>query len=327
MPQRRSQKIFLVLAILFLVSTLEACGTPAQQGRPTAVLPSWPATEIPSITPTLTPLPPSTLTPTTTLQPSITPFDTATPQPTGTALPPFNATPFAYKDVDGKRVDDSYVAISEHSLRPSGGTLSFSGFVAFKLLDRGIHRQTLRLLEKDLTLYTLRVSHRFGMEEKEVWLILTGVWGINVPFNEAGADGSANISLAELKAKDAFDPTEMHNDWSTSPAKRAPNYSTISLTDLEALLREMPQKSLILAENPILFPADSWHQVKLNMVSVSSQAARFHWLFNINDFNIIVGQNANADLWSDTLLKGAPLPENVADPFYFAADNLVLVQP
>ena len=327
MLQRHSKKFLIVLAIIFVISTLGACGSPIQQGRPTPVVPSWPATEIPSITPTSTPLPPSTLTPTTTLRPSNTPFDTATPQPTGTALPPFNATPFAYKDVKDKRVDEGYAAISEQTLRPGGGTLSLSGFVAFKLLDRGIHRQTLRLLEKDLTIYTLRVSHRFGTEEREVWLILTGLWGINVPFNEAGADGSANISLAQVKAKDAFDPTEMHTAWNTSLAKRAPTYSTISLTDLEELLRELPQKSLILAENPILFPADSWHQLKLNMLSVSSQAARFHWLFNINDFNIIVSQNENSDLWADTLLKGAPLPESLADPFYFAADNLVLVQP
>jgi len=327
MLHRRSQKTILALAILVLVSTLGACGNPGQQGRPTQVLPSWPATDIPSITPTSTPLTPSTLTPTTTLQPSNTPFDTPTPQPTGTALPPFNATPFTYKDAQGKHVDDSYAAISEHTLRPSGGTLSLSGFVAFKLLDRGIHRQTVKLLEKDLTLYSLRVSHRFGTEEKEVWLILTGVWGINVPFNEAGADGSANISLAKLKASTTFDSTEMHSAWNTSLAKRAPTYSTISLTDLEDLLKNLPQESLILAENSVLFPADSWHQVKLNMLSVSSQAARFHWLFNINDFNIIVNQNANADLWADTLLKGSSLPETVADPLYFAADNLVVVQP
>jgi hypothetical protein len=261
------------------------------------------------------------------LQPSNTPFDTPTPQPTGTALPPFNATPFPYKDADGKAVTNSYAAISEHTLRPSGTTLSLSGFVAFELLDRGIHRQTLQLLEKDLTLYSLRVRHRFGTENKEVWLILTGVWGINVPFNEAGADGSANISLAELKAKEAFDANEMHTAWNTSLAKRAPAYETVSLTNLEALLKDLPQESLILAENPILFPEDTWHQVKLNMLSVSSQAARFHWLFNINDFNMIVGQNANADLWADVLLKGSPLPETVAGPLYFAADNLVLVQP
>ena len=327
MLQRRSQKIILTLIIFVLLSSLAACGSPNQQGRPTQLLPAWPTDLIPSITPTSTPLPPSTLTPTTTLLPSNTPYDTATPQPTGTALPAFNATPFPYKDVDGKAVTNSYAAISEHTLRPSGTTLSLSGFVAFELLDRGIHRQTLQVLEKDLTLYSLRVRHRFGTEVKEVWLILTGVWGINVPYNEAGADGSANISLAELKTKEAFNPAEMHSAWNVGLAKRAPTYGTVSLTDLEALLKDLPQQSLILAENPILFPADSWHQVKLNMLSVSSQAARFHWLFNINEFNIIIGQNANADLWADALLKGSPLPENVADPLFFAADNLVVVRP
>jgi hypothetical protein len=171
------------------------------------------------------------------------------------------------------------------------------------------------------------VRHRFGTEDKEVWLILTGVWGINIPFNEAGADGSANISLAELKASSAFSSTEMHSNWNSSLANRAPTYRTASLTDLEKLLKDLPQKSLILAENPILFPEDSWHQVKLNMLSVSAQAARFNWLFNINDFNIIVGQNANADLWADSLLKNSLLPETVADPLYFAADNLVVVKP
>jgi len=327
MQHHRSHKIFLILAMMGVLSGVAACGKSSAKGRPTPALPTWPSTQIPSITPTSTPLPPSTLTPTMTLVPSNTPFDTPTPQPTGTPLPPFNATPFLYKDAAGKAVNKSYAAISEHTLRPSGTTLSLSGFVAFELLDRGIHRQTLRVLEKDITLYSLHVSHKFGIEEKEVWLILTGVWGINVPFNEAGADGSANISLAELKAKDAFDPTEMHTSWNSSLASRAPQYSTLSLTDLEALLKELPQKSLILAENPILFPADSWHQVKLNMLSVSSQAARFHWLFNINEFNIIIGQNANADLWADTLLTGAPLPNSIEDPLYFAADNLVVVQP
>lgn len=262
-----------------------------------------------------------------TFVPSNTPFDTPTPQPTGTALPPFNATPFLYKDASGKAVTNSYAAISEHTLRPGGSTLSLSGFVAFELLDRGIHRQTLRVLEKDLTLYSLHVSHHFGTETREVWLILTGIWGVNVPFNEAGADGSANISLAELKSNQAFDPSKMHTAWNSSLASRAPVYSTLSLTDLEALLKDLPQKSLILAENAILFPADSWHQVKLNMLSVSSQAARFHWLFNINDFNLIIGQNANADLWADTLHKDSPLPEGLEDPLYFAADNLVVVQP
>jgi hypothetical protein len=322
-----TRKITFVLASLLLLSTLGACGSPALQGRPTQLLPAWPTPQIPTITPTPTPLPPSTLTPTNTLVPSSTPFDTPTPQPTSTALPPFNATPFTFKDASGKRIDTSYASISEHSLRPSGTTLSLSGFVAFELLDRGIYHQTLRLLEKDLTLYSLRVRHRFGTEDKEVWLILTGVWGINIPFNETGADGSANISLAELKASSAFSPTEMHSNWSSSLANRAPTYRTVSLTDLEKLLKNLPQKSLILAENPILFPEDSWHQVKLNMLSVSAQAARFNWLFNINDFNIIVGQNGNADLWADSLLKNSLLPETVADPLYFAADNLVVVKP
>ncbi len=327
MPQRCSQQIILSLATFVLLCSLVACGSPNLQGRPTQLLPAWPTDLIPSITPTSTPLPPSTLTPTTTLVPSNTPFDTPTPKPTGTALPPFNATPFPYKDSEGKAVTYSYAAISEHTLRPSGTTLSLSGFVAFELLDRGIHRQTLHLLEKDLTLYSLRVRHKFGSEEKEVWLILTGVWGINVPFNEAGADGSANISLAEVAAKDAFNPSEMHTAWDLSLAKRAPTYETVSLTDLENLLKDLPQEALILAENPILFPADSWHQTKLNMLSVSSQAARFHWLFNINEFNIIIGQNANADLWADTLLKGSPLPDTIEGPLYFAADNLVVVKP
>jgi hypothetical protein len=147
-----TRKITFVLASFLLLSTLGACGSPSFQGRPTQLLPAWPTPQIPTITPTPTPLPPSTLTPTNTLVPSSTPFDTPTPQPTSTALPPFNATPFTFKDTTGKRIDTSYASISEHTLRPSGTTLSLSGFVAFELLDRGIYHQTVRLLEKDLTL-------------------------------------------------------------------------------------------------------------------------------------------------------------------------------
>ncbi|MEA4811427.1 MAG: hypothetical protein VB108_02510 [Anaerolineaceae bacterium] len=311
----------------FCILAGAACQSTAQ-GRPTqGHTPQWPTTQVPTLTATATPPPSSTPTLTTTPKPSNTPFDTATPQATGTPLAPFYATPFAYQDKQGKLVDYAYSAVSDIQARPNGSILSLSGFAAFELVDRGIYRETIKLMDKPLSLYWLRVRHCFGEEEREVRLILTGLWGINVPFNEAGADGSAYISFAELKASGVFDPKAMHSPWQSGLAKRAPIYRTISLTELESILEKLPQKSLILAESPLLLPPDSWHQVKLNMDTVSSQAARFHWLFRVNDFKIVEGQSESADLWADVLLKGSELPKNMESPINFAADNLVVVRP
>ena len=138
----------LTLHIMLLVTSLGAC-TPIYEGRPTA-FPTQAATSTlePSPTLTSTPAPTSTMTPT----PTLTATPTLVPTPTSTYTPTPIPTRLANLPVlmtGNQLVDWSYYYPTRKENREDGALINLSGMVAFQLMDRGIHSETVRILGED----------------------------------------------------------------------------------------------------------------------------------------------------------------------------------
>ncbi len=88
------------------------------------------------------------MTPTPTLVPTATPPTyTATPIPTRLAqLPPLNSNTGV--------VDWSYFYLTEKENEEDGSLVALSAMVAFQLMDRGIHTETINILGDDVTVFT-----------------------------------------------------------------------------------------------------------------------------------------------------------------------------
>ena len=193
----------LTLLILFLL--LSAGCQPRYEGRPTARPTPLPTnTATPTSTYTPSPVPTVTSSPTNTPTPSPTPLPSATPTFTPTPIPPRAATLFPLTAGGARTVDWSYYYISRKETRNDGSLLSLSATVAFQLLDRGIHNETVRILDQDVTVYYLRVSHTYNQVPIETRLVLTGYFGKDVPISALPADGSAYISVRSQNSDAVF---------------------------------------------------------------------------------------------------------------------------
>jgi len=201
------------LVLVLIALNLAACQKPLQ-GRPTALptlLPTASITPTPSQTPTQ--LPTVTMTPTATATPTDTPVPTATSTATPTPIPTRLATLFPLTDGQ-QTVDYGYHYITRKDNREDGSLRNLSAMVSFQLMDRGIHSETVKILGKDVTVYYLRVRHVFDQTNLEVKLVLTGLFGQNVPIAGMPADGSSYISIRTQKSDQPFEPWKLHQDWS-----------------------------------------------------------------------------------------------------------------
>ncbi len=317
------------IALLVAVLLVAAGCQPRYEGRPTArptPLPTKTATPTSTYTPS--PVPTVTSSPTNTPTPSPTPLPSPTPTFTPTPIPPRAATLFPLTAGGARTVDWSYYYISRKESRTDGSLLSLSATVAFQLLDRGIHHETLRILDQDVTVYYLRVSHTFNQVPIETRLVLTGYFGKDVPISALPADGSAYISLRSQNSDAVFEPWRIHQDWQQPYEQRVELFDDLLLSEFELLLADLPDEVIVLAHHPVIWPPDTWTQAVLDMSRISAQAARLQPFFEFDTFNILLGQSDVARAWADYLTESQPIPEELKeDGMSFSAEYLIIIVP
>jgi hypothetical protein len=315
------------LVLILVGLSLGGCQKPLQ-GRPTALpttLPTASITPTPSQTPT--PLPTVTMTPTVTPTATDTPVPTATSTATPTNIPTRMATLFPLTAGGQTTVDFGYHYITRRDNREDGSVRNLSAMVSFQLMDRGIHSETIKILGEDVTVYYLRVKHVFDQTNLEVKLVLTGLFGQNVPIAGMPADGSSYISLRTQKSDQLFEPWKLHQDWSLPLDQRAPLFETVRIPDFEVTLRNLPDQVIVLADHPIILDPDGWTQIYIDMDRVSASASRFQPFFSFNEFNQMTGQSTQANVWKDYLINNTDIPANQYNRMYFSADFLVIITP
>jgi hypothetical protein len=325
---KRHLRVLAGLLVLIMVAlNLGACQKPLQ-GRPTALpttLPTASITPTPSQTPTQ--LPTVTMTPTATATATSTLVPTATNTATPTPIPTRLAALFPLTAGGQQTVDYGYHYITRRDNREDGSLRNLSAMVSFQLVDRGIHSETVKILGEDVTVYYLRVRHVFDQSNLEVKLVLTGLFGQNIPIAGMPADGSSYISLRRQESDELFEPWKLHQDWSLPLDQRAPLFETVRLPDFETTLRNLPDQVIVLADHPIILDPDGWTQIYIDMDRVSASAARFKPFFNFNEFDQMIGQSTQANVWMDYLTNNTDIPNNQYNQMYFAADFLVIITP
>ncbi len=323
-PQR-----FLIILLLLVLCVSVGCQPRHFEGRPTARPTPLPTnTNTPTSTYTPSPVPTVTSSPTPTLTPSPTPLPNATPTFTATPIPTHVATLFPLTAGGANTVDWSYFYISRKETRADGSLLSLSATVAFQLLDRGIHSETIRVLDQDVTLYYLRVSHTFNQVPIETRLILTGYFGTDVPISALPADGSAYVSVWSQNSDAVFEPWRIQQDWQLPYEQRKDMFDQMLLNDFEQLLADLPDKVIVLAHHPIIWPTDEWNQAVLDMTRVSAQAARLEPFFEFDAFNVLRGQSDMAEAWANYLTENQAIPTEIAhNGLAFSAEYLIIIIP
>lgn len=328
MTDRRRKAIALSLIILSLLSlSLSACQKPLQ-GRPTAlptVEPSASITPTPSQTPTELPTATLTSTPTPTSTSTLVPTATSTSTPT--PIPTRLATLFPLTAGGQQTVDWEYFYVTRRDNRDDGSLRNLSAMVSFQLVDRGIHSETVEILGQKVTVYYLRVRHSFDQTNLEVKLVLTGIFGEDIPISGIPADGSSYISVRTQTASQVFEPWKLHQDWSLPIDQRAPLFQTVRLPDFENTLRNLPDQVIVLADHPVILDPDGWAQIYLDMDRVSASAARFMPFFNFNEYDQMTGQSTQASVWQNYLINSTDIPSSQHNRMYFSADFLVIITP
>ncbi|MGV8049267.1 MAG: hypothetical protein AB2L21_02770 [Anaerolineaceae bacterium] len=322
------QRIFTAILLVFLLLSSTAC-EPEFEGRPTAK-PTQISSITRTVTITLTPTPPPTVTPspipTLTFTPTLAP--TATPTKTATPIPTRVSTLFPMTAGGYQTVDWNYFYISRQETREDSSLLSLSAMVAFQLLDRGIHSETLKILDQNVTVYYLRVSHTYNQTPIETRLVLTGTFGKDVPIASMSADGSAYISLRSQNSDQVFEPWNIHQDWLLPYDQRKNLFQSVLLTDFQEMLADLPDKVILLAHHPVIWNPNERTQIKLDMTRVSAQAARLEPFFVYDPYNILLGQSTNADAWRFYLLNKQDIPADIAEGnLSFSAEYLVIIIP
>ncbi len=305
--------------------------TPALTATRTLTRTETPApTHTPTFTPTHTTTPAFTITapPTSTPTATPTPFRTLSPTPTPSQAPLQPAVLFPLQDNFGVTIDWSYAHITQIGYDDRGEVNDLWAFMAFQLLDRGIHQRNFQFLGETITVYYLNVAHAFDGVLLPMQLVLGGTPGANVPISAIPAGGTAYTQVALREGSTWFSPRVAHREANLAFSERpAPGesdeaYPLLFLKDLQALLPDLPDTVILLANHPILVPRNAWPQVKLDMTRVSYLAARYQPFFELDPYDRIVDQSAFAYALRDHLLKGDPVPPGI---YAFSSRNLVII--
>lgn len=316
-----------LLSALVLCALLVACQKP-YTGRPTAHPTRNPTNTItPTATETPTPVPTATLTPSPTATSLPTSVPTATGTFTPTPIPTRLAELFPLKAGGITTVDWSYAYLTRNEKRDDGSQLNLSAMVAFRLLDRGIHSETVKIRGEVTTVYYLRVQHDFAGASKEVKLILTGIFGDNIALEAIPADGSSYIFYRSQKSDLPFQPANIVQDWALPSEQRASFFQSIRLQDFQKYLVDLPEKVILLADHPVILQMDSWQQTAIDMDRISASAARMNPLFTINRYNQMISQSPLATIWQNQLLNNSAVPASWEGSLSYSANYLVFITP
>jgi hypothetical protein len=309
MRKSRTQRAFL------LILTIALAGISGCQGAKN-IKPTISPTTTNTATITQTPTPTQTTTPAFTITPrpsttptvTATPYNTLSPTPEPSAVVPRPAVLFPYKDINGKTVDWSYIHVTQIGYDQFDTINDLWAFMSFQLLDRAIYHRNLDFLGETITVYYLNVAHEFDGEMRQMQLVLGGTPGVNVAIEDIPAGGTAYVQVQVREAWQDFAPYVTHRDANRAYELRDASYPLLFLKDLQEMLPTLPDKIILLADHPILFPHDDWPQIKLDMTRVSYLAARFQPFFAFDDYDRIVDQSAFAYNLRDHILNGWDMP-------------------
>ncbi|NLN70670.1 MAG: hypothetical protein GX142_07800 [Chloroflexi bacterium] len=299
-------------------------------------MPGSTETPAPSSTHTLTPTKPRTFTPTHTTTPAFTitspptntptitatPFRALSPTPTPSLAPPRPAVLFPLQDNFGRTIDWAYFHITQFSTNDLDEVNDLWAFMAFQLLDRGIHLRNFYFQGAVITVYYLNVAHEFNGEMIPLQLVLGGTPGDLVPIDVIPAGGTAYVQVALRDGTTYFSPRTTHQEANRADEKQDEAYPFLFLKDLQKLLPKLPEELILLANHSILIPRNDWPQVKLDMERVSFLAARYQPFFELDPYDRIVDQSAFAYALRDYLLDNEDMPLGI---YAFSSRNLVIV--
>lgn len=323
-----------LLIVICLLAVYAAVGCRAETAS--TITPS--PTPTTTLTPTLTPTPTSTLTftPTHTTTPAFTitspptntptitptPFRTLSPTPTPSQAPLRPAVLFPYQDNFGRTIDWSYVHVTQIGVDRLDQVNDLWAFMAFQLLDRGIHQRNFQFQGETISVYYLNVAHDFDGVLLPMQLVLGGTPGADVPISVIPAGGTAYVQVVVRDGSTFFSPRITHRAANSAFEDRNEAYPFLFLKDLQALLPNLPDQIILLANHPILVPRDDWRQVKLDMERVSYLAAHYQPFFELDPYDRIVDQSAFAYALRDHILDGTEMPLRI---YAYSSRNLVII--
>ena len=293
--------------------------TPTGTATPTAVPSDSPAPP----TQTLTPAPTATATVTLTPTPTVTASITLTP--TETQAPDRPARLFPFRDAVGRSIDWSYTQLTSYSVNSSGKATGLTGFMAFQLTDRGIHRFTIHYIDQDLTVYYLNVQHTFNKSHQPLKLVIGGTFGADIPVRRIPAGGNAYLQVRFLTPKDTFNPFGFHKDANLPFESRPSQFQDLLLQDLEPTLADLPDTLILLAEAPILFDSDFYPEMRTSIDTVPYLAARYMPYVTVDEIGKVVDASPQAKALANLFLNARPPAVEI--PFFSCQTLVVISQP
>lgn len=317
--------VLLMLTCLLFVNT--AC-EPIYEGRPTGFptqLPTNTVTPTQAATPTEAPTVTHTLTITPTDTP--TPIPTATPTSTPTIIPTRESGLIQLTVGENTTVDWGYHYLTQNNKRDDNSQYNLSAMLAFQLIDRGIHSETITVLGNDITVYYLRARHAFKGEMMDVKIILTGIFGTDVAIDTMPADGANFVYYRTQNADVPFEPWKIDSDWNLAPEQRGGLFQALTLRQFQVILEDLPNDFLLFAEHPVIYEPERWAQVRIDMERISASGARLNPLFAFNEFNQLVGQTSLANILQQYFINNSAIPGDMRHNLVFPAEYIFIVTP
>jgi hypothetical protein len=322
MSRSSASLFFRKLATLFwlcLLVTCYGCGSDLEEPQPTSTATNTPTA---TSTATVTPLPTVTPRPSRTPTPSRTPFPTSSPTPTETPAPPYAAELWLKRDINGKLIDWGYSHITDIGWNSKGEVNRFSATLGFQLMDRAIHRDTITVFAKPLTVYYLNVRHQVGNDLENTRLIVGGAFGEDIPLGIIPAGGPSYVKLKIMTRNEPFDPYFSHKTASLPYEERRAEYPDTLLTDLEQVLANLPDQVILLADQAIIIDPDSVQRFEYDIQTVSYLVARYYPWMVLDDYERFTGANQAALALANSLYLNKP----ISDPIeLYSGDTLIFI--
>jgi hypothetical protein len=311
------KKLLAILSALSIIAT--ACGC---HNSPPVELITPTITGTSTNTVTVTPLP--TVTP----HPSKTPTKTQTPRPSPTVTPsetpaePYLAELWVTRDVNNKVIDWGYSHITDIDWNSKGQVVRLSATLSFQLMDRAIHRQTITIIGKALTVYYLNVQRQVGTELQTARLIVGGTFGEDIPLAIIQAGGPSYIKLRVMTHNEPFDPYISHITANLSFEERSEEFPDTLLTEVERVLAQMPDQVILLTDQPIIVDPDSIQRFEYDIQTVSYILARFYPWMQLDDYDRFTGPNQSALDLADNLYLNRPITSPIE---WYSGETLILI--
>jgi hypothetical protein len=309
------------IPVLFMVSALLLIGCSGNSTSPEISL-------TPTITATFTNTVTVTYLPTVTPHPSRTPTGTETPFPTGSATPTETSAPprpaqlWLKRDINEKKLDWGYSHITDIGWNSKGEVVRFSAMLGFQLMDRAIHRQTISVFAKPLTVYYLNVRRQVGKELETSRLIVGGAFGEDIPLGVIPAGGPSYVRMKIFTRNEPVDPFNIHISANLPYDKRSGEYPDTLLTDLEAVLSVLPDQVILLADQSIIVDPDSIQRFEYDIQTVSYLMARYYPWMLLDDYDRFTGANQSALELADNLYLNKPITSPIE---WYSGETLIFI--